>query len=64
MNEVPVKAVCGERVSDAELDRRLGGVLAEYKGKPGALIPVLQIAQGIYGYLPERVLKRIALSLE
>jgi NADH:ubiquinone oxidoreductase subunit E len=64
MNEVPVKAACGERATDAELDRRLDGVLREYKGKPGALIPVLQIAQGIYGYLPERVLKRIALSLE
>jgi len=42
---------------------RLDEVLAEYKDKPGALIPVLQIAQGIFGYLPENVLKRVALSL-
>jgi len=42
---------------------RLDEVLAEYKDKPGALIPVLQIAQGIFGYLPESVLKRVALSL-
>jgi NADH:ubiquinone oxidoreductase subunit E len=33
-----------------------------YRGKPGALIPVLQIAQGIFGYLPETVLKRVALA--
>ncbi len=38
-------------------------MLAEYKGKPGALIPVLQIAQGIFGYLPEVAMKRIALGL-
>ena len=42
---------------------RLDEVLTEYQGKPGALIPVLQIAQGIFGYLPENVLKRIALRL-
>ncbi len=54
---------CGEQASDAELSRRLEEVLAEYRGKPGALIPVLQIAQGIYGYLPESALKRVALAL-
>jgi hypothetical protein len=35
----------------------------EYKGKPGALIPVLQLAQGIFGYLPEVALKHIALKM-
>jgi NADH:ubiquinone oxidoreductase subunit E len=42
---------------------RLDEVLTEYKSKPGALIPVLQIAQGIFGYLPVSVMKRIALRL-
>jgi NADH:ubiquinone oxidoreductase subunit E len=42
---------------------RLDEVLTEYQGKPGALIPVLQIAQGIYGYLPQNVMKRVALRL-
>lgn len=42
---------------------RLDEVLAQYKDKPGALIPVLQIAQGIFGYLPEPALKKIALEL-
>jgi NADH:ubiquinone oxidoreductase subunit E len=60
MNE---KTACPETASDKELMERLDATLAEYKGRPGALIPVLQIAQGIFGYLPEVVLKRIALQL-
>jgi NADH:ubiquinone oxidoreductase subunit E len=41
----------------------LDEVLEDYVDKPGSLIPVLQIAQGIFGYLPEEVLKRICLAL-
>ena len=65
MNEVPVAAgcACGEKASTAELMARLDEVLADYSGKPGALIPVLQIAQGIFSYLPEDVLKHVALSM-
>ena len=55
---------CGEEVSEEELLARLDQVLQEYRDKPGALIPVLQIAQGIFGYLPEVALKRIALGLD
>jgi NADH:ubiquinone oxidoreductase subunit E len=54
---------CGAKATDAELGRRLDEVLEEYRGKQGGLIPVLQIAQGIYGYLPEPVLKKIALAM-
>ncbi|HSB30644.1 MAG TPA: NAD(P)H-dependent oxidoreductase subunit E [Candidatus Sulfobium mesophilum] len=43
----------------AELDR----VVAQLKKKPGALIPVLQRAQEIVGYLPPIVQKRIAKGL-
>jgi len=49
--------------TDEELMGRLDEVLTEYKETPGALIPVLQIAQAMFGYLPEHVLKRIALAL-
>jgi NADH:ubiquinone oxidoreductase subunit E len=64
MCEVPkVQCQCGEEVSEEELLGRLDDVLKEYRDKPGALIPVLQIAQGIFGYLPEKALKRIALGL-
>ena len=54
---------CGEEASDEELLARLDEVIADYRDKPGALIPVLQCAQGIYGYLPEVALKRIAIGL-
>jgi NADH:ubiquinone oxidoreductase subunit E len=63
MNEASGTTCCAEKASESELTARLDAVLSEYKGKPGALIPVLQIAQGIFGYLPEKVLKCIALSL-
>ncbi len=54
---------CGETATEAELLARLDAVLADYRDKPGALIPVLQIAQGLFGYLPESALRRIALAL-
>jgi len=58
-----VACKCCVEVSEDELLRRLDATLEEYRGKPGALIPVLQIAQGIYGYLPEAVMRRIAVGL-
>jgi NADH:ubiquinone oxidoreductase subunit E len=42
---------------------RLDEVLAEYKGTAGALMPVLQQAQAIFGYLPESVMHRISDAL-
>ncbi len=56
--------VCVEKTEESELLERLDEVLAEYRNKPGALIPVLQIAQGIFGYLPENALKHICLGLD
>ena len=38
----------------------LEDVFARYEGKKGALIPILQRAQAIYGYLPQEVLQAIA----
>lgn len=38
----------------------LYGVLAEYKTQHGAVIPVLQKAQEIYGWLPKQVLEVIS----
>ena len=54
----------GCEASEEELLARLDEVIAKYKEKPGALIPVLQMAQGIYGYLPEHVLKHIAREMK
>jgi NADH:ubiquinone oxidoreductase subunit E len=63
MSETATKCACSEPATEGELLARLDEVLEEYKDKSGNLIPVLQIAQGIFGYLPENVLKRIALAL-
>lgn len=57
------KCTCGETATEEQLLSRLDEVINEYQGKPGALIPVLQIAQGIFGYLPESALKKISLGL-
>ena len=54
---------CTEEASEEELLARLDEVIAEYKDKPGALIPVLQLAQAIFGYLPECALRKISLGL-
>ncbi len=47
----------------AEQERELQKVIAGYKGVPGALMPVLQKAQAIYGYVPVEVQKMIAEGL-
>jgi NADH:ubiquinone oxidoreductase subunit E len=63
MSETATTCACGQQATEGELLARLEEVLEEYKDKSGNLIPVLQIAQGIFGYLPENALKRIALAL-
>ena len=45
-------------------EEQLDAVIAKLKGTPGALMPVLQQAQEIYGYLPIEVQKMIALKME
>lgn len=55
-------AACRE-ATETELLAQLDDVLRDYQHVPGALIPVLQIAQGIFGYLPQSALKRISLAL-
>ncbi len=54
----------GEEVSDASLNARLDEVIASYKDKPGGLIPALQLAQAIFGYLPAPVLKKISAGFD
>jgi NADH:ubiquinone oxidoreductase subunit E len=54
---------CIADLTEAEIISRLDEVIKEYRSKPGALIPVLQIAQGMFGYLPQPALKHISLEL-
>jgi len=50
-------------ITDEDRYAQLDDVLAQYKELPGALIPVLQIAQAIFGYLPDAALRRISVAL-
>lgn len=43
-----------------EQEEKLKAVIAKYQGVPGAMMPVMQEAQDIYGYLPIEVQKIIA----
>ena len=47
-----------------EQEAQLAALIAEYKGKEGNMMPVLQGAQEIYGYLPVEVQKMIAVGLD
>lgn len=55
--EVPFKGT-------PEQESKLKAVIAGYRDIPGALMPVLQQAQGIYGYLPVEVQQMIAEGLD
>ena len=48
----------------AEQEAKLMEVIEAYKDDPGAVMPVLQEAQGIYGYLPIEVQTMIAQGLD
>jgi len=48
----------------AEQKEALDAVIEKHKGEAGALMPVLQEAQEIYGYLPEEVQRMIAAGLD
>lgn len=47
----------------AEQEEQLRKIIAENKDVPGALMPILQKAQGVYGYLPIEVQTIIAEEL-
>jgi NADH:ubiquinone oxidoreductase subunit E len=53
---------CSEATEEDRL-AQLDDVLRDYENVPGALIPVLQMAQAIFGYLPEVALRKISTSL-
>lgn len=48
----------------AEQEEKLRQVIAEHKSDKGALMPVLQKAQEIYGYLPVEVQKIISAEMD
>lgn len=49
-----------QTTTEADLIERLDDLLRDYATRPGGLIPALQIAQNLIGYLPEAALLKIA----
>ena len=48
-------------MADEPIDlKALDSILEELKGKKGAVIPILQRAQSVYGYLPKEALEAIS----
>ena len=48
---------------ETNIKEQLDDILAQYDGESGDLIPILQEAQGRFGYLPKGVMAGIAKSL-
>ncbi len=50
-------------ICQEELDKRIGAVIAKYRGVPSGLIQVLHQVQLAYGYLPKDVLLKVSRGL-
>ena len=61
---VQTNCPCGNGIDEEALFPQLDEILEEYQHKDGGLIPALQIAQGLFGYLPEHVLRHIAKGMD
>jgi len=62
------EAVAGHSATDneiitQEMYRKIDAIVARYRDKPGSLIPVLQQAQDVCGYLPHAVQRYVAKGL-
>jgi len=49
---------------ETAMQERLNEILSSYQGKKEELIPILQQAQQVFGYLPEPMMKKIAKFLK
>ncbi len=54
----------GNQIHEDELYDRLSIIVKSQRTVPGALIPVLQTAQNLFGYLPEKALRLISRELK
>ena len=49
--------------TEAEKREKISQVIAEYRSRPGSLIQILHLTQGIYGYLPIDIQRFVAEKL-
>ena len=59
-----VKTETHEELSVDQAIEVLDGIIDDWSGKDGALIPVLQSAQNLLGYLPKEILIHVSQRLE
>ena len=52
-----------DKRTELEMLQKLDDIIHNHAEQEGALIPILQKAQDLFGYLPEKVIKRIAFKL-
>jgi NADH-quinone oxidoreductase E subunit len=64
MNQTPCQCSSLSEEFTPEQWKKVDDIIAHYKTKPGALIPVLEEIQGVTGYLPEPVQRRVARGLK
>jgi len=61
------ECTCGKETNaeefTAEQWKKIDEIIAKHKEKPGSLIPVLEEIQGVSGYLPEVIQRRVAAGL-
>jgi NADH:ubiquinone oxidoreductase subunit E len=55
----PEKCACGNDDEDGLIER-LEEIISSYKETPGALIPVLQATQSLFGYIPQKAILKIS----
>ncbi len=59
-----VKTEKHEELSIEQALKVLDGIIEDWSGKEGALIPILQSAQNLLGYLPEEVMVHVSEKLD
>jgi len=62
-NEAVAQTATDNEVISPDMYVKIDGIIARYKDKPGSLIPVLQQAQDVCGYLPHAVQRYVAKGL-
>jgi len=60
---VAQQAATNNETITPEMYRKIDSIIERYKDKPGSLIPVLQQAQDVCGYLPHAVQRYVAKGL-
>ena len=62
--EAGKNSCCEEELTEEQMLKKTDELIDLFTGVRGALIPILQSAQNLFGYLPEPVLKKVSFQLK